>query len=123
LSLAQTGVLLLLFASAPPSFLQQFVRPMKLIGIPLRMPSYGETTAAAIMGVGLWLGLLGLSVALHWPVDRVDAGALLIVSCWGCLCARVGIDMGRGGRHVAANMLVAALLLGIYNGAWALSGL
>ncbi|MDN3922501.1 hypothetical protein [Roseateles violae] len=96
---------------------------MKLIGITLRRPSYGEVTAATIMGVGLWIALLGLAHALRWPLDLIDAGALLLVSCWGCLCARVGIDIVRGGRHLLANLLVAALLLGVYNAAWALASL
>ena len=96
---------------------------MKLIGITLRKPSFNETTAAVIMGVGLWLALLGLTQALHFPMDRSDAGALLVVSLWGCLCVRVGINVAHGGKHILAQTLVGAMLLGVYNSAWALAAL
>jgi hypothetical protein len=94
---------------------------MKLIGIPLRKPSFNEITASMVMGVGLWLTALGVMHAVPLPMNRADAGALLIVVLWGCLCVRLGIHVGRGSRHLLANIVVGAALLGLYQAAWALA--
>ena len=95
---------------------------MNLIGIPLRRPSFGELTAAAVMATGVWLAAIGLTRVLHLPMDRIEAGALLLVVLWGCVSARLGIRIGMGHRHLLANLAVSALLLGAYQGAWALAG-
>lgn len=95
---------------------------MKLIGIPLRRPNFGELTAAAVMATGLWLAALGFMRAAQWPIDRVDAGALLIVVAWGCVSVRLGIRIGMGHRHLAANLLVSGALLLLYQSAWAFAG-
>lgn len=95
---------------------------MKLIGIPLRRPTFGELTAAAVMATGLWLAALGLSRAAQFPMDRIDAGALLVVVAWGCVSVRLGIRVGHGNRHLVANLLVSAALLLVYQSAWAIAG-
>ena len=103
-------------------FLDVFIiQPMNLIGIPLRRPSFGELTAAAVMATGVWLAAIGLARVLNLPLDRVEAGALLLVVGWGCVSARLGIRIGMGHRHLLANLAVSALLLGAYQGAWALA--
>ena len=89
---------------------------MNLIGIPLRKPSSNELTASAVMGVGLWLACIGLMLAFNIPLNRADAGALLLVVAWGCLSARVGIRIDKGQRHVVAQVMVSAVLLGAYAG-------
>jgi len=94
---------------------------MKLIGIPLRRPGFNEITASTVMGVGLWLAIVGAMHYFHAELDRADAGALLLVVLWGSVCARVGIHIGQGHRHLAANLLVSAALLGVYQAAWALA--
>ena len=95
---------------------------MKLIGIPLRRPSFGEITASAVMGVGLWIAAVGLLRFLDVEIDKADAGAMLLVVFWGCVCTRVGIHVSRGHRHLLANLLVSTLLLVLYQAAWAISG-
>lgn len=95
---------------------------MKLIGIPLRRPNFAETTAAAVMATGLWLAALGFMRAASLPIDRMDAGALLLVVAWGCVSARMGIRIGGGHRHLIANLLVSAALLLVYQSAWAIAG-
>lgn len=87
---------------------------MHLIGIPLRKPSHNELIASVVMATGLWLGGLGLMQVVNVPLSRADAGALLLVSVWGCISARVGIRIDRGGRHLVASLAVSALLLGAY---------
>ena len=40
---------------------------------------------------------------------------------WACLSTRLGLRVGLGQRHLAANLLVSGLLLGLYEGARALA--
>lgn len=94
---------------------------MNFLGIPLRKPSFNELTAAAVMGTGLFVAALGLMHALRMPIDRIEAGALLLVVMWGCVSARLGIRIGEGHRHMVANLMVSALLLGGYQTAFALA--
>ena len=87
---------------------------MKLIGIPLRRPNFGELTAASILAVGLWIACLGVMRAASIDIARADAGALLVVVAWACLSTRLGIRVGSGQRHLVANLLVSGALLGFY---------
>jgi hypothetical protein len=89
---------------------------MTLLGIDLRKPSFNELTAATIMAVGLWLAALGLLQAAGQELTRTDAGAALLVLLWACLGARLGIRIGAGMRHLAANVLVSGVLLLTYQG-------
>lgn len=95
---------------------------MKLLGIPLRTPTHVELIAAAVMGSGLWVAAVGCLRFAGIEIDRVDAGALLLVALWGCLSVRLGIRIGEGHRHLLANLLVSAALLGLYQSAWAAVG-
>ncbi len=88
---------------------------MHLIGIPLRKPSHNELAASTILAVGLWLAGVGLMQAAQLGLSRSDAGALLLISLWGCVSTRLGIRIDRGGRHLLANLAVNALLLGAYD--------
>ena len=90
---------------------------MKIIGISLHKPRFNDLTAAAVMGAGLWTLAIGALHMLQVEISRADAGALLLVMLWGCVSARVGIRVGLGHRHLAANLLVSAGLLGLYEGA------
>lgn len=92
---------------------------MKLLGIPLRAPTHTELVAAAVMGTGLWIAAVGCLRFAGIDIDRTDAGALLLVALWGCVSVRVGIRIGEGHRHLFANLLVSAALLGLYQSAWA----
>jgi hypothetical protein len=87
---------------------------MKLIGIALRKPSFGELTAAAVMATGVWLATLGVLSAVHHPIGKADAGALLLIVAWACVSARLGIRIGLGHRHLLANMAGTGLLLALY---------
>lgn len=88
--------------------------PMNLIGIPLRKPSHNELAASTVMAVGLWLAGIGLVQSTQVAQTRAEAGALLVVCLWGCISARLGIRIERGGRHLLASLAGNALLLGGY---------
>lgn len=92
---------------------------MTLFGISLRKPGFGEVTAAAVMAVGIWLTLCGIARVLGAGLGRGEAGALLLVVCWACLAARLGLSIDASRRHAALNLGVAALLLGGYEAALA----
>ena len=94
---------------------------MTVFGIALRKPTFNETTAAAIMAIGLWLTGLGIAHASGHALDMRDAGALLLVSSWACIGVRIGLGVDQGGRHLAANVAVIAVLLGLYDSAVALA--
>jgi hypothetical protein len=94
---------------------------MTFLGIQLRRPTFNEVTAAAVMAVGLWVAVIGLARVSGHALQAHDAGALLVVSVWGCLGARLGVGIGKGGRHLAAHVGVNAVLLAIYQGALVLA--
>ena len=94
---------------------------MKFLGISLRKPGANELTAASVMAVGLWVAAIGFMRVAPVIIDRSDAGALLLVLLWACISTRLGIRVGMGGRHLAVNLLVSAVLLGVYESALALT--
>lgn len=94
---------------------------MTFFGIELRRPSFNELTAATVMAVGLWVAAIGLAQASGHGLQARDAGALLVVAAWGCIGARLGCGVGRGGRHLAAHVGISAVLLGLYQGALVLA--
>jgi hypothetical protein len=94
---------------------------MTFFGIELRKPSFTEITAATVMAVGLWVGAVGFAQASGHALDGRDAGALLVVAVWACVGTRIGLKVAQGGRHLAANIGVSALLLGLYQGALTLA--
>jgi hypothetical protein len=94
---------------------------MTFFGIQLRRPSFNEITAATVMAVGLWVGVVGLAQATGHGLEARDAGALLVVAIWGCVGTRLGLKVGAGGRHLAANLGVSAVLLAVYQGALVLA--
>jgi hypothetical protein len=60
------------------------------------------------------VALLGLMKVGGLAVSRNDAGALLLVILWGCVSARLGVRISQGPNHLAANVVVSAVLLGAY---------
>jgi len=94
---------------------------MTFLGIQLRRPSFNELTAATVMAVGLWVAVVGLARASGHALQAHDAGAILVVAVWGCIGARLGFAIAKGGRHLAVHFGVSAVLLGIYQGALVLA--
>jgi hypothetical protein len=95
---------------------------MKILGIELNKPSLNEVTASAVMAAGLWLACMALFKVNDQPLDRIDAGAALLMIFWGCVGVRVGIRFDRGLRHVAANLVCGGAILLIYLGIVTLLG-
>ncbi len=92
---------------------------MNFFGIVLRRPRYAELTSAVILATGLWLLLLGLLRAAGQVVSALDAAAALVVIAWSCIGVQLGIRIGQGGRHLAANLAVSAVLLLLLKLLWA----
>jgi hypothetical protein len=70
---------------------------MTFLGIELRRPSFNEITAATVMAVGLWVAVIGLARASGHALQAHDAGAILVVAVWGCIGARLGFGIAKGG--------------------------
>lgn len=95
---------------------------MIVFGIELRRPSFNQVTSATILAVGLWVAALGLARAGGVALTLVEAVAALAVLLWSCIAVQMGVDVARGRRHLALNVVVNSLLLGACQGAaWALA--
>lgn len=94
---------------------------MKVFGIALRRPGFGEITAAAVMGSGCWIAAVGIAQASGHPMSAADAGALLLVAVWATVGVRIGLRFDEGPRHLAVYGCVGAVLIGLYQGALALA--
>lgn len=88
---------------------------MKILGIQLNKPSFNEVTASAVMAAGLWLATVALFRVTEQPIDRIQAGAALLVIFWSCVGVRMGIRLDKGLRHVAANVLCGGAILVVYS--------
>ncbi|HEY2926579.1 hypothetical protein [Piscinibacter sp.] len=88
---------------------------MKILGVELSRPSFGEVTASAVMAAGLWLACMALWRVSNQPMDRVEAGSGLLVIFWACVGVRMGIRVDRGPRHLVLNLLFAGALLIVYH--------
>jgi hypothetical protein len=113
-----------LLRSAPKRFhlfTIQAVR-MKILGIELSKPSFNEVTGSAVMAAGLWLVCVALFKVSDQPMDRVEAGAALLMIFWGCVGVRMGIRFDRGLRHLAANVVCGGAILLAYHGIVTLLG-
>jgi hypothetical protein len=89
---------------------------MKILGIELNKPSFNEVTASAVMAAGLWLACVAVWRVSQQPMDRIEAGAALLVIFWGCVGVRMGIRFDRGLRHVVANLVCGGAILMVYHG-------
>jgi hypothetical protein len=84
---------------------------MTLIGIEIKRPSFWSLTQAVGVSVGVWL-LLTLSQL--GAKNAVDAGANLVTVVFGFVSNVIGIDVTRGGRHLALNVVSCIVVLVMY---------
>lgn len=84
---------------------------MTLIGIEIKRPSFWSLTQAAGVSVGVWL-LLTLSPL--GAKNAVDAGANLVTVVFGFVSNVIGIDVTRGGHHLALNIAGCVVVLVMY---------
>lgn len=85
---------------------------MIVAGIELKRPSFWGLTSAVVTGVALWALLLTISP--FGAKDAVGAGAILAAIVWGCVSNAIGIELRRGGRHLALNILGCVAILALY---------
>ncbi|CAN5664758.1 hypothetical protein BH09PSE5_BH09PSE5_24660 [soil metagenome] len=90
---------------------------MKIIGVELRKPTFTELTMSAIMAAGLWIAYMGIAKTIGSAPDAVNAGGVLLVIFWGCVCTRFGIRVDRGVRHIVLNVMFGGVLLLAYQAA------
>jgi hypothetical protein len=90
---------------------------MKIIGVELRKPTFNELTTSAVMAAGLWIAYIGVAKAVGSTLDPANAGGMLLVIFWGCVCARFGIRIDRGVRHLVLNVAFGGVLLLAYQAA------
>ena len=81
---------------------------MTLIGIEIKRPSIWSLTQAVGVGVGVWL-LLTLSPL--GAKNAVDAGANLATVVFGFVSNVIGVDVTRGARHLALNIVGCVVVL------------
>lgn len=90
---------------------------MTLFGIELHKPSFNELTASAVLAAGLWVGVVGLARASGHALQSQEAGALLVLSVWGCIAARIGLSIDKSRLHFVCNMGIGGVLLTLYQAA------
>ncbi len=85
---------------------------MQIFGFTLKRPAYRETTATAVLAVGLWLTLAGLAARTDPDITRVDLACLLAV-IWMVLMGRhIGVDPGRSWRALSFHVATCAAAVG-----------
>lgn len=82
-------------------------------GVALKRPGFWAFTRAIWVAVALW-GVLTISPL--GAKDAVGAGANLLAIVFGCVSNELGIDVRRGGRHLALNIAGCVVALGLYHG-------
>jgi hypothetical protein len=85
---------------------------MTLIGVELKWPAFWPLTQAVAVAAGLWLLL---TVSPLGAKDAFTAGGNFAAICFGCVSNVIGIEVKRGGRHLALNIAGCALILVAYH--------
>jgi hypothetical protein len=85
---------------------------MTLLGIELQRPEFWSLTQAVGVAVALWL-LLTLSPL--GASNAITAGANLAAILVGCLSNEIGIQVRKGGRHLALNIGLCVVVLVAYH--------
>ncbi len=85
---------------------------MTLIGGELKWPAFWPLTQAVAIATGLWLPL---TVSPLGAKDALTAGGNFAAICFGCVSNVIGIEVKRGGRHLALNIAGCALILVAYH--------
>ncbi|WP_155416659.1 hypothetical protein [Burkholderia vietnamiensis] len=72
---------------------------MKILGIPLRRPSYSDITKSAIAATAFLVILTAVSPLLGQTPPAVVKVTWLVVAFWGALSSACGITLTKGWQH------------------------
>lgn len=90
---------------------------MTIFGVQLIRPGFWPLTQAIAIAVVLW-ALLTISPLS--ATDAVGAGANLAAIMFGCISNVIGIEVKKGGLHLALNVVGCVLVLLVYTAVAAL---
>jgi hypothetical protein len=85
---------------------------MIVVGVELKRPGFWALTRAIGFAVALWAFL---TVSPLGAKDAVGAGANLLAIVFGCVSNEFGIEIRRGGRHLALNIAGCLVVLMLYH--------
>ncbi|WAT88370.1 hypothetical protein [Delftia acidovorans] len=85
---------------------------MIFAGVTLKRPEFWALTRAIGFAIALWTVL---TLSPLGAKDAVGAGANLLAVVFGCVSNEFGIEVRRGGRHLALNIAVCTVVLILYH--------
>lgn len=83
---------------------------MKILGIPLRRPSFGDVTKSAILATAMLLILMTVSAFLGRTPRTEDKVTWLLLAFWGGVSSTCGLTPARGWRHLALLISVGIII-------------
>lgn len=84
---------------------------MSILGVQIHRPGFWPFTRAVAFAIVFWLLLLASPLG---ATSTVGAGASLAAMIFGCISDTIGIDLTKGGRHLAVNIAGCLLVLLAY---------
>lgn len=87
-------------------------KPLTVAGVALRRPGFSALTRAIAIAVALWAVL---TLSPLGAKDAIGAGGNLLAIAFGCVSNQFGIDVRRGGRHLALNIAGCVVVLILYH--------
>ena len=84
---------------------------MNIFGVQIHRPGFWPLTQAIAIAVVLWALL---TISPFGATSAVGAGANLAAIIFGCISNVIGIEVAKGGKHLALNVVGCALVLLAY---------
>lgn len=84
---------------------------MNIVGVDIKWPGFWPITSAVAIGVALW-AMLTLSPL--GAKDAMTAGGNFVAIVFCCVSNAIGIEVKRGGRHLALNIIGCVVVMAIF---------